>query len=201
VQPGSKSCQAVLIFRISHATTGISVYSLGTTDEEYERCAERLARPCGDDLRGKGYTQCSIVTADLYASEQTLHDALRRVVPDCWCALMIPRGLKPMYQRIKAGGAGSTFPEQNSRAVLNLPGHFVSRGLSRTRRTEVTPKSAVKQFFARPAEAARDDVPSALLAADDLKCVVKSKPDRAWRLPRRGREASLEHAALPTTSA
>jgi len=67
---------------------------------------DRLAQQALNDLRGKGYGQCSIVSADLYTLEQTLHDVFDVV----YARLLVQHlddplaGLKQMYRRVKPGG-------------------------------------------------------------------------------------------------
>jgi ubiquinone/menaquinone biosynthesis C-methylase UbiE len=67
---------------------------------------DRIAAQALNDLRSKGYAQCSIVTADLYTLEQTLHDVFDVV----YARLLVQHlddplaGLTQMYRRVKPGG-------------------------------------------------------------------------------------------------
>jgi ubiquinone/menaquinone biosynthesis C-methylase UbiE len=69
---------------------------------------DKLAQLALNDLRRAGYTQCSIVTADLYTLDQTLHDLFDVV----YARLLVQHlddplaGLKQLYQRVRPGGAG-----------------------------------------------------------------------------------------------
>jgi len=68
-------------FSKRHAAHGIPVYIMGTTDERNTSvCAlKRLALQAVYESARQGYTQCSVVPADLYALEQTLHAAFSNV--------------------------------------------------------------------------------------------------------------------------
>jgi SAM-dependent methyltransferase len=67
---------------------------------------DRLARQALSALHGKGHTQCTIVTADLYTLEHTVPDLFDVV----YARLLVQHlsdplaGLKQMYQRVKPGG-------------------------------------------------------------------------------------------------
>jgi ubiquinone/menaquinone biosynthesis C-methylase UbiE len=67
---------------------------------------DKLSQQALNQLRSKGYSQCSIITADLYTLDRTLPDLFDVV----YARLVVQHlsdplaGLKQMYQRVKPGG-------------------------------------------------------------------------------------------------